>query len=89
MWLRVFCCALACSLASESLDSSLETWSSGSVSIGVFSGSSEFRLEEEGVLGAVCRGEDELSESLWSILYFAIVIGAHNSQSSKGESILL
>jgi len=63
--------------------------SSGSESIGVFSGSLEFRLEEEGVLGAVYRGEDELSESLCSIPYLAIVVDAHNSQSSERESILL
>ena len=60
----MFCCTLAHSFALESLDLSLEIWSSGSESIGNFSGSSEFRLEEEGVLGAVYRGEDELSESL-------------------------
>jgi hypothetical protein len=89
MWSRVFCCTLACSLALESPDSSLETRSSGSESIGGFSGSSEFCLEEEGVLGAVYRGEDELSESLCSIPYLAIVVDAHNSQSSEGESILL
>jgi hypothetical protein len=41
------------------------------------------------VLGAVYRGEDELSESLCSIPYLAIVVDAHNSQSSVGESILL
>jgi hypothetical protein len=85
----MFCCTLACSLASESPDSSLETFSSGSESIRVLSGSLEFRLEEEGVVGAVCRGEDEHSESLWSILYFAMVLGAHNSQSSEGVCVLL
>jgi hypothetical protein len=63
--------------------------SSASESIGDFSGSLEFRFEEEGVLGAVNRGEDELSESLCSIPYLAIVMDAHNSQSSEGESILL
>jgi len=84
-----FCCTLDRSFASESSDSSLEIRSSGSESIGNFSGSSEFRLEEEGVLGAVYRGEDELSESLCSILYLAMVADAHNSQSSEGESILL
>jgi hypothetical protein len=56
MWSRVFCCTLACSLALESSDSSLETRSSASESIGDFSGSSEFCFEEEGVLGAVNRG---------------------------------
>jgi len=61
----------------------------GLESIGGFSWSSEFRLEEEGVLCAVYRGEDELSESLCSIPYFAMVADARNSQSLKGESILL
>jgi hypothetical protein len=89
MWSRVFYCTLACSLASESLDSSRETRSSGSESIGNFSGSLEFHLEEEGVLGAVYIGEDELSESLCSIPYLAIVVDAQKSQSSEGESILL
>jgi hypothetical protein len=49
----------------------------------------EFHLEEEGVLGAVYIGEDELSESLCSIPYLAIVVDAQKSQSSEGESILL
>ena len=84
IWSRVFCCTLAHSFALESLDSSLEIWSSGLESIGNFSRSSEFRLEEEGVLGAVYRGEDELSESLCSILYHAMVVDAHNSKSSEG-----
>jgi hypothetical protein len=85
----VFCCTLARSFASESSDSSLEIRSSGSESIGDFSESSEFRLEEEGVLGAVYRGEDELSESLCSIPYLAMFADADNSRSSEGESILL
>jgi hypothetical protein len=68
---------------------SLEIWSSGSESIGNFSGSLKFHVEEEGVLGAMYRGEGELSESLCSIPYLAIVVDAHNSQSSEGESILL
>jgi len=82
-------CTLDRSFASESSDLSLKIRSSGSESIGNFSGSSEFRLEEEGVLGAVYRGEDELSESLCSIPYLQWVADAHNSQSSEGESILL
>jgi len=41
---------------------------------------------EEGVLGAVYSGEEELSNSLVSILYLAMVAGAHNSQSS-GERV--
>ena len=60
-----------------------------SESIGFFSGSLELCLEEEGVLGAVYRGEDEHSESLCLIPYLAIVVNAHNSQSSERESILL
>jgi hypothetical protein len=36
------------------------------------------------VLGAVYRGEDELSESLCSIPYLPMVANAHNSQSSEG-----
>ena len=36
------------------------------------------------MLGAVYRGEGELSKSLCSILYFAMVADAHNSQSSEG-----
>ena len=80
----MFCCTLDRSLASESPDLSLEIRSSGSESIGGFSWSSEFRLEEEGVLCAVYRGEDELSDSLCSIPYFAMVADARNSQSSKG-----
>ena len=89
MWLRVFCCTLACSLASESPDLSLEIWSSGLESIRVVSRSLDFHLEEEGVLGAVYRGEEEHSESLCLILCFTIVVDAPNSQSSGGESILL
>ena len=42
--------------------------------------------EEEGVLGAVYRGEGELSESLVSIPYLAKVVDARNSQSS-GERV--
>ena len=84
IWSRVFCCTLAHSFALESSDSSLEIRSSGSESIRDFSGSSEFRLEEEGVLGAVYRGEDELSELLCSILYLAMFADAHNSRSSEG-----
>jgi hypothetical protein len=42
--------------------------------------------EEEGVLGAVYRGEGELSESLVSIPYLAMMVDAHNSQSS-GERV--
>ena len=49
----------------------------------------EFCLEEEGVLGAVYRGEDERLELLCSIPYFAIVVDTHNSQSAERESILL
>ena len=56
MWSRVFCCTLAHSFALESLDLSLEIWSSGLESIGNFSGSSEFRLEEEGCW-VQCIGE--------------------------------
>jgi len=89
MWLRVFCCTLACSLALESPDLSLETWSFGLESIGVFSRSLDFHLEEEGVLGAVYRGEEERSESLCLILCFTIVVDAQNSWSLEGESILL
>src|SRR5258705_12537400 len=84
IWSRVFCCTLDRSFASESSDSSLEIRSSGLESIGNFSRSSEFCLEEEGVLGAVYRGEDELSDSLCSIPYFAMVADARNSQSSEG-----
>jgi len=58
--------------------------SSGLESIRVFSGSSEFHLEEEGVLDAVYRGEAEHSELLCSIPYFTIVVDAPNSQSSEG-----
>jgi len=47
----------------------------------------EFRLEEEGVLGAVYRGEDELSESLCSIPYLAMFADAHNSRSSEGGRV--
>src|SRR5882757_8088461 len=70
---RVFCWALACSLASKSPDSSLEMRSSASKAI-------EFQFssmmmgcsgEEEKVLGAVYRGE-VLSESLVSIPYLAM-----------------
>jgi hypothetical protein len=39
--------------------------------------------EEEGVLGAVYKGEEELSESLVSIPYLAMVVDAHNTQSSR------
>jgi hypothetical protein len=39
--------------------------------------------EEEGVLGVVYRGEEELFKSLVSILYLAMVVDAHNSQSSR------
>jgi hypothetical protein len=42
--------------------------------------------EEEGVLGAVYRGEEELSDSLVSIPYLAMVVDVHNSQSS-GERV--
>jgi hypothetical protein len=41
--------------------------------------------EEEGVLGAVYRGE-ELSKSLVLIPYLAMVVDAHNSQFS-GERV--
>ena len=41
---------------------------------------------EEGELGAVYRGEGELSESLVSIPYLAMMVDAHNSQSS-GERV--
>jgi hypothetical protein len=43
--------------------------------------------KEEGVLGAVYRGEEEISESLVLILYLAKVVDAHmyNSQSSGGR----
>jgi hypothetical protein len=44
--------------------------------------------EEEGVLGAVYRGAEEPFELLVSIPYLAMVVDAHNSQSSR-ESILL
>ena len=80
----MFCCTLAHSFTSESSDSSLKIWSSGTESIGNPPGSSEFRLEEEGVLGAVYRGENELSESFCSIPYLAMVADAHNSRSSEG-----
>jgi hypothetical protein len=63
----MLCCTLACSLTLESLDLSLEMWSLASESIGIFFGSLKFHLEEEGVLGAVYRGEDECSELLCSI----------------------
>jgi hypothetical protein len=39
--------------------------------------------EEEGVLGAVYRGEEELSKSLVSIPYLAMVVDARNFQSSR------
>ena len=41
---------------------------------------------EEGELGAVYRGEGELSESLVSTPYLAILIGVHNSEPS-GERV--
>src|SRR6267154_3036788 len=88
MLLSVFCWALACSLASKSLDLSLTTCSSASEAIGFQFSSMAMGCsgEEEGVLGAVYRGEEELSESLVSIPYLAMVVDAHNSQSS-GERV--
>ena len=38
---------------------------------------------EEGGLGAVYKVEGERSESLLSILYLTVLLGAHNFQSSK------
>src|SRR5712664_2027445 len=73
---RVFCWALACSLTSKSPDSSLVTRSTASKAIG-------FQFSSM-MMG--CRGEEELSESLVSILYLAMVVDAHNSQSS-GERV--
>jgi hypothetical protein len=39
------------------------------------------------VLGAVYRGEEELSKSLISISYLAMVVDAHNSQLFLGERV--
>src|SRR5882762_6592534 len=82
---RVFCWALACSLASKSPDSSLATRSSASKAIGFRFSSMTMGCsgEKEGVLGAVYREAEELSESLVSIPYLAMVVDAHNSQSSR------
>jgi len=82
-------CTLDHSFASESPDLTLEIRSSGSESIGNFSWSSEFRLEEEGCC-VQCIGEkmSSPSRSVQSCILQWLLMHATPSPW-RGESILL